>query len=124
VRQGNGGDPAVTPQTEREREAIRRVLEELRKQPKASVPADVAQVTVRVPANARLFVDDVAVPLSSGGRTFNTPKLQPGRQYYYTMRMEVNRGGQVVRENRQVELAAGQRVEVDFTTVATATAQR
>jgi hypothetical protein len=38
--------------------------------------------------------------------------------------MEVNRGGQVVRENRQVELAAGQRVEVDFTTVATATAQR
>ena len=121
-RQGNGsGDPSVTPQTDREREAIRRVLEELRKK---DVPANAAQVTVRVPANSRLYVDNVAVPLTNGSRTFNTPKLEPGRQYYYTMRLETNRGSQTVRENRQVEFAAGQRIEVDFTTALTATARR
>jgi uncharacterized protein (TIGR03000 family) len=118
-------NPSLTPQNDAEREAVRMVLEELRKKKSesASAPSNVARVTVKLPTEARLFIDNSRCPLTSGTRTFNTPTLEPGRQYFYTLRMEVDRDGQTVTENRRVILAAGQRVEVDFNTPVTA-AQR
>ena len=83
-----------------------------------------ARLTVSLPSNARLWVDNVKCPLTSAQRSFNTPALNPGQQYYYTLRMEVDRDGQMVSENRRVFVAAGRLVNVDFNAPATVTAQR
>jgi uncharacterized protein (TIGR03000 family) len=74
----------------------------------------VAHVTVRVPQDARLTVDGVALPLTSATRTFETPRLEAGRQYYYTVRAEVVRGGQTRADSRRVVVEAGKDVDVDF----------
>jgi uncharacterized protein (TIGR03000 family) len=76
--------------------------------------AEAAKVTVRVPEDAKLYVDNVQCPLTSTSRTFETPKLQPGRRYFYTVRAEVERDGQPVSESRRIYVEAGQTTNVDF----------
>jgi uncharacterized protein (TIGR03000 family) len=76
--------------------------------------ADIAKVTVIVPEDAKLFVDGTECPLKSARRTFETPKLDPGRQYYYTVRAETLRGGRKVEDSRRVVVEAGRLTTVDF----------
>jgi uncharacterized protein (TIGR03000 family) len=83
-----------------------------------------ARINVKLPSNAKLWVDNVNCPLISNERSFNTPALVPGRQYFYTMRMDVEKDGNVVSENRRVFVEAGAQVNVDFNAPATFTAQR
>jgi uncharacterized protein (TIGR03000 family) len=90
----------------------------------ASVPANVARITVKLPSDARLWVDQVECPLTSAVRSFNTLPLQPGQRYAYTLRMQVQRDGLTIGESRRVEIAAGRQVEVDFNQALTNTAQR
>jgi uncharacterized protein (TIGR03000 family) len=73
-----------------------------------------AQITVRLPAEARLWVDGTPCPLTSDTRSFATPKLETGRQYVYTMRAEVVRDGQTVAQTQRVVLGAGRQVNVTF----------
>jgi uncharacterized protein (TIGR03000 family) len=82
-------------------------------------------VTVRLPSEARLWVDGVPCPLTSDTRTFDTPQLQAGRQYAYTMRAELVRNSQTVTQERRVIVTAGRQVEVRFDDAApTAVTQR
>src|SRR5262249_30462054 len=81
-----------------------------------------ARVTVRLPADAALCVDDVPCPLTSGTRSFNTPALQPGQKYFYTVRAEVTRNGEKRSQAQRVILEAGQQVTVTFTDFAPALA--
>src|SRR5205807_1899689 len=60
---------------------------------KAESAQDIARVSVRVPEDAKLYVDGVACPLTSSKREFDTPKLEVGRKYAYTLKAEVNRDG-------------------------------
>jgi len=93
----------------------------------ASAPAQAApsRVTVRLPEDARLSVDGVACPLTSTVRTFDTPALQPGKAYHYTLKAEVVRDGKTRTESKQVVLGAGKDVEVEFNGLAPiATASR
>jgi len=85
-----------------------------------------AQVTVRLPANAKLYVDDTACPLTSDTRSFDTPKLQPGQKYYYDVRAEFVSSGSTVSQTQRVVLEAGQQVSVSFPQLTTpvAAAQR
>jgi uncharacterized protein (TIGR03000 family) len=73
-----------------------------------------ATVVVHLPADAKLYVDNVACPLTSATRSFNTPGLEPGRKYFYTLKAEVVRDGKPAAESRRVLLSAGKRVDVDF----------
>jgi uncharacterized protein (TIGR03000 family) len=84
-----------------------------------AVGAAPAHITVRLPANAKLYVDDVPAPQTSARQTFDTPRLEPGRVYYYMLRAETTLNGRARSESRRVELQAGKRVEVDFTDLAT-----
>lgn len=77
----------------------------------ASAPA---RITVSLPADARLFVDDVACNLTSGTRSFDTPKLEPGREYSYVLKAEVERDGKMRTDTRRVVFQAGKQVAVDF----------
>jgi uncharacterized protein (TIGR03000 family) len=76
--------------------------------------AAVARVSVRLPADARLFVDGVACPLTSSKREFDTPTLEPGRKYSYTLEAQLVRDGQTLTEKKQVILQAGRKVTVNF----------
>src|SRR5262249_40897714 len=73
-----------------------------------------AQITVRLPDDAKLYVDGVARTTSGGRRTFDTPNLEPGKSYYYVFKAEVVRDGQVRSEDQRVVVEAGKQVTVDF----------
>jgi uncharacterized protein (TIGR03000 family) len=77
-------------------------------------PPSPARVTVRLPEDARLYVDNVACNLTTGMRSFETPKLEPGKQYYYTLKAEAVRNGQTQSETRRIIVQAGKQASVDF----------
>jgi uncharacterized protein (TIGR03000 family) len=121
--------PSLTPA---EIDAVRGLLRNManKEEKKAFVPppvretsqvaiGNVARITVRVPNDARLWVDSVECPLTSSVRSFNSPPLQPGQKYAYTMRVQVERNGQTLTDQKRVILTAGRQVEVDFTSLNT-----
>jgi uncharacterized protein (TIGR03000 family) len=71
-------------------------------------------ITDTQPPEANLYVDNSLCPLTSDVRSFNTPRLEPGKKYYYTMRAEVVQNGQTVVQSQRVTMTAGQQVNVDF----------
>jgi uncharacterized protein (TIGR03000 family) len=81
-------------------------------------PNEVAKVIVQLPEDGKLYVDGVYCPLDSTTRTFSTPRLDPGRQYYYTLKAEVMREGQKQTESRRVFVEAGRQTSVDFRNLA------
>jgi uncharacterized protein (TIGR03000 family) len=120
-------DPGMMPRTDAEREAIRGLLQQMRKSGPAPAPAPrkqereeeistpaAARITVKLPADARLWVDQVECPLTSAERAFNTPALQPGQSYFYTLKVQVQRNGTPVTDSQRVVMRAGQHVTVDF----------
>jgi uncharacterized protein (TIGR03000 family) len=73
-----------------------------------------AKLVVELPANAKLFIDGKPVKATAGVRTFHTPALEPGRPYYYMVRIERMRDGQPVSETRRIIVHAGQVARADF----------
>jgi uncharacterized protein (TIGR03000 family) len=82
-----------------------------------------ASVTVILPEGTKLMVNDVVVN-ARGNQTFQTPKLEKGKSYFYTVKAELTRDGKPVTETRRIDVAAGKSVTVDFTNAATLTASR
>jgi uncharacterized protein (TIGR03000 family) len=76
---------------------------------------------VQLPEDGRLFVDGVAQAPARARRTFETPKLEPGKTYYYVFRADVVRDGKTESDNRRVIVQAGKDVTVDFRDMATVT---
>ncbi len=75
---------------------------------------DTARVTVKLPADARLYIDNVLCPLTSSTRSFDTPELDAGRRYYYTLKAEVVRDGVMQTARKRVVVEAGKEVSVEF----------
>jgi uncharacterized protein (TIGR03000 family) len=82
-----------------------------KKKVEAAAPA---RIIVHVPADAKLTVDGIECPLASDTRAFDTPKLQPGQQFYYTVQAEVVRDGKSVAETKRVIFEAGAKIDVEF----------
>ena len=80
----------------------------------AKAAANSARVTVMLPADAKLYVDGVACPLTTAKRSFETPKLQAGRTYFYNLKMEVVRDGETQTDSRRITMQAGADVVVEF----------
>jgi uncharacterized protein (TIGR03000 family) len=74
-----------------------------------------ARVTVTLPSDARLWVDNVEVPLKSSVRTITTPPLDPHQHYSYTLKIEMVRDGKIVSRTQRVQLIPGGTVHADFT---------
>ncbi|MBY0528335.1 MAG: TIGR03000 domain-containing protein [Gemmataceae bacterium] len=70
-----------------------------------------ARITVKLPESARLYINDVLCPLTSATRSFDTPRLDPDKDYTYTLRVEL---GQAKSETKQIRFRAGQPVNVEF----------
>lgn len=78
-----------------------------------------ARVVVQVPTDAKLFIDGHEMKSTSGRRVFSTPQLQHGQTYYYVVRAQVEREGQVLSETQRVILQPGQQVTASFTDLET-----
>src|SRR5258708_25198514 len=74
----------------------------------------VARITVELPEDAKLTVDGVACPLTSSTRTLETPELQPGQKYTYTLEAKVVRNGETIAASRRVVFESGKMISVDF----------
>ena len=83
----------------------------LEKKASADTPA---RVTVRLPEDAFLFVNDVFCPLTSSVRTFESPALAANRPFHYILRAEVVRAGHTHSDIRRVTVTAGKESTVDF----------
>jgi uncharacterized protein (TIGR03000 family) len=121
---------------ERLREKLEKLLQELQKQrkqdsdrkeensvavnqkPASGAPA---KVTINLPANAQLFINDVACPLTSSKRSFDTPSLPPNKKFFYTVRAEWVQGGQPVSQTQRLVVEAGQNVSATFANLTPAT---
>jgi uncharacterized protein (TIGR03000 family) len=76
--------------------------------------AEPARVTVLLPSEARLYVHGRLCDLTSDTRSFDTPPLQPGRDYYYVLKAAIERDGRTIEVSKKVLLRAGKRTVVDF----------
>lgn len=81
------------------------------------VPPDAALIEVRVPEPfaSVLFDDHRTFTQGNTLRYFVTPELPVGQTSRYTVTASWTRNGQPVTEQRQVQVARGQMVQVDFT---------
>jgi uncharacterized protein (TIGR03000 family) len=78
-----------------------------------------ARLVVELPADAKLSIDDYLTRDSTKTtRTFTTPELEPGQDYYYTLRLEMTRDGRTVVATRRVIVRAGREVRTVFDDVA------
>jgi uncharacterized protein (TIGR03000 family) len=75
-----------------------------------------ARIIVTLPADARLTIDDQPTTSTSDRRTFSTPLLEPGRDFYYTFQATIIREDRPIMTRRQVRVRAGEvtRVSIDF----------
>jgi uncharacterized protein (TIGR03000 family) len=78
------------------------------------VPPDQARVIVRLPADAKLFANEQLTNLNTDERWFNTPSLEKGRDFQYTMKVEYVRDGKTVTDKQVVKVRAGETSIVQF----------
>jgi uncharacterized protein (TIGR03000 family) len=96
-------------------------FEEPRKQKEVAheaIAAAPATIVVGLPAEAMLVIDDQPTVSTSAVRTFATPALKAGKEYYYTLKAQVVRNGKTVTTTERVAVRAGQtsRVTLDIPT--------
>jgi uncharacterized protein (TIGR03000 family) len=71
-------------------------------------------ILVNLPAAARLTVDGRPTTSTTATRMLVTPELQPGYEYYYTLRAEIMRDGRAVAQTQRVAVHRGERARVSF----------
>ncbi len=74
-----------------------------------------ALLTVDVPAEAKIFVNDRPTTSTGPVRQYISRDLQPGTTYSYKVRAEYMRDDKPVSEEKTVQLTAGQITALDFT---------
>jgi uncharacterized protein (TIGR03000 family) len=75
---------------------------------------DKAEIEVRLPANAELWLDGAPTTQRGAMRTFETPPLQVGQVFTYEFRARWMQDGQVKEDVRQVKAFAGAKEKVKF----------
>jgi uncharacterized protein (TIGR03000 family) len=74
-----------------------------------------ALLSVKVPADAVVFVNDRPTTSTGIDREFISHDLQSGARYNYSVRAMFTRDGKTVTENQTIQLTAGQTAGLDFT---------
>ena len=74
-----------------------------------------ALLSVKVPTDAKVFVNDRPTTSAGIDREYISRDLRPGARYSYSVRAEFVRDGKPVTEEKTVRLTAGQTVSLNFT---------
>jgi uncharacterized protein (TIGR03000 family) len=83
--------------------------------PEEEAPAPApATVVIRLPAEARLTINNAATHQTSSTRTFVSPPLQPGKEVHYTLKAELVRDGKAITATKRVALRAGEERQVSL----------
>jgi uncharacterized protein (TIGR03000 family) len=111
--------PSSSSEVEMLRKELQELREKLNKSEKVPAPSKTsapttARVTISLPGDARLWIENVECPLTSTVRSFDTPALDPSQRYFYNVTMQVVRNGQTLRETQRVLVVAGQEANVAF----------
>jgi uncharacterized protein (TIGR03000 family) len=73
-----------------------------------------ALLSVKVPGDAKVFVNDRPTSSTGEDREYISRDLQPGARYSYKVRAEFTRDGKAVSEEKIVQLTAGQNSALNF----------
>ncbi len=73
-----------------------------------------ARIVVTLPADAKLYFNNKVTAKGSDRREFESPPLDPGMIYEYTLKAETVVNGKSQVESRTVEVRAGQKSTVIF----------
>jgi uncharacterized protein (TIGR03000 family) len=103
-----GGEKAPKPKEKREESLL-------------SAPAT---IVVALPADAKLLIDNEATSSTGGSRVFQSPALNPGKEYQYTLTAQVVRDGKPIKAEKVVTVKAGQTTPVTLTLPTPGIAQR
>ncbi len=76
---------------------------------------DEAIIDMRVPAGAVVKFEGKATKQTGTERRFVSPPLKSGHEYTYDVRVQWKDGDRTVDQHRSVDVRAGQRVNLDFT---------
>jgi uncharacterized protein (TIGR03000 family) len=71
-------------------------------------------MNVRVPADAQIWVDGQKTSQTGSFRQFESPPLNPDREYTYHIRAQWRENGREVTRNRDLRVHAGDRLTVDL----------
>ena len=80
--------------------------------PIATAVTAVAHLNVKVPGDAKVYLQDQLMTIPGTQRRFVTPAIQQGYQSNYTVKVEVVRNGQTITKTAQATVSAGQEVDV------------
>ena len=72
------------------------------------------ELTIRLPEDAKLFVQNQLYPGSGRRRRFTSTPARLGKDYVFNLRVEVVRDGVVLSMSQEVRLRAGQHSEIRF----------
>ncbi len=72
-------------------------------------------LSVKVPTDAKVFVNDRPTTSAGTDREFISRDLEAGARYNYEVRAEFDRDGKTVTETKTLQLTAGQTAGLDFT---------
>jgi uncharacterized protein (TIGR03000 family) len=73
-------------------------------------------IDVTVPADAQIWFDGSPTVQTGEQRQFVSPPLHPGSTYVYRVRVRWTEGGRPIEKTRQVSVALGSQIELNFTT--------
>jgi len=71
-------------------------------------------LSVTVPENASLFVNDAKTRSTGAFRRFVSRGLQPGASYTYTVRAEIDRNGKTLTDEKTIKVTGGTAARVAF----------
>lgn len=73
-----------------------------------------AELRVRLPSDARLFIDDHLTRTTGSKRDYRSPELAAGTIYAYELRAEITRNGQTTTQTKLVHVQASESAEIAF----------
>lgn len=79
-----------------------------------SASATEATIFVSLPSDAKVFVNDLATTSTGTERHYVSRGLKPGRSYSYKLRVQFDRDGKPVTEDKVVRLTAGENIQLAF----------
>jgi uncharacterized protein (TIGR03000 family) len=120
---GYGGGMIMPGTTIQQGEKLQKKPTEKEKKDETLAPAP-ATIVVELPADAKLLIDNEATTSTGSSRIFQSPALNPGREYHYTIKAEVVRNGKPVKAEQVVTVRAGEITPVTLTVPPAGIAQR
>ena len=83
-----------------------------------------AKIIVDLPPDAKLFIDDRPVNVTSQHPIFATPSLEAGKRDYYEVRVEVVRDGKTLSDTKRIEFRAGDEMRESFASLVPAATEK